>query len=221
VQSRHDGAEIDYMKNSLRLPSPALVIAVLALMLVLGGTAVAAKRYLITNTQQISPSVLKQLAKLAANQGAVGSHGTTGAQGTAGAKGPAGEPGPRGEKGPTGDKGPQGEPGPTGQPGTLGGVHWAVVTPSEEENSAEVARASEAGVTVQKLGKGTYAVVFKVDVTQCAYEATIGLAGTTAVANPGFATVVRWSESADGVLVQTYDENGDLANKGFHLMALC
>lgn len=42
--------------------SPTTVIAVIALVVALGGTAVAASRYVITNTSQIKPSVLRTLA---------------------------------------------------------------------------------------------------------------------------------------------------------------
>jgi hypothetical protein len=42
----------------LSKPSPALVIACLALFVALGGTAIATSRYMITSTSQIKPSVL-------------------------------------------------------------------------------------------------------------------------------------------------------------------
>ncbi len=42
-------------------PSPAIIIAMLALVVALGGTAVAASRYVITNSSQIKPSVLSEL----------------------------------------------------------------------------------------------------------------------------------------------------------------
>jgi len=74
----------------IRRPSPAVIIAGLALFCSLGGTAIAAHHYLITSTKQISPAVLRNLK---------------GRAGTNGAAGPKGEPGPAG---PTGAAGPQG-----------------------------------------------------------------------------------------------------------------
>ena len=72
------------MRKLLRRPSPAMVVACLALFVASAGTSIAAKHYLITSTKQIKPSVLKQL------KGAKGSRGYTGAQGTQGLKGDAG-----------------------------------------------------------------------------------------------------------------------------------
>ncbi len=74
---------------------PSTWIAALALFVALGGTAVAAKHYLITSTQQIKPSVLRQL------RGA-GPRGATGARGETGLRGPTGSEGPKGERGPEG-----------------------------------------------------------------------------------------------------------------------
>ncbi len=202
--------------KSLR-PNAGTVIAVIALVLALGGSAVAAKRYLITNTKQISPAVLKQLTAMAAAQGGAGASGP---QGPPGEKGATGDKGPTGDRGPTGDKGPTGDRGSSGEGGGGSGsaIDWAVV-----DGDGDLARGSDAGITVEKLPAdlGTYGVVFGSDVTGCAYQATVGRSGTEATENPGFVTVVRWAANVDGVLVQTYDPAGVLADKGFHLAVIC
>jgi hypothetical protein len=83
-------------------PSAVGVIATLALVLALGGTAAAATHYLITSTHQIKPSVLAKL------------HGAKGARGKTGATGATGPSGPQGLTGPAGATGPQGLPGTAG-----------------------------------------------------------------------------------------------------------
>jgi hypothetical protein len=45
----------------MRKPSPATIIAIAALVVALGGTAIAASHYIITSTSQIKPSVLREL----------------------------------------------------------------------------------------------------------------------------------------------------------------
>jgi hypothetical protein len=61
-----------------------MAVALLALFISLGGSAIAARHYLITRTSQIKPSVLNSL------RGKAGPRGPTGAQGPAGAQGLAG-----------------------------------------------------------------------------------------------------------------------------------
>jgi hypothetical protein len=198
------------MKNSFRLPSPALVISILALVVALSGTAIAAKRYLITNTKQISPAALKQLTKLAAVQARQGAAGAAGAAGMAGATGAAGAAGVNGERGAAG-------------PGAV--VYWAVVN-----SNGSLARHGTSNVEVEKLGEGkageegSYVVKFESDVSQCAYEAAIGLSGAENTANPGFATVVARAGEPRGVEVQTYGAftaEPELQDKGFHLAVFC
>jgi Collagen triple helix repeat (20 copies) len=98
--------------------SPATVIAGLALVFAMSGGAYAAKKYLITSTKQISPSVLKAL------QGRAGSGGVPGVAGAAGVQGPAG---PAGPVGPAGSGGAKGETGPGGAKGTTGAAGAAGV----------------------------------------------------------------------------------------------
>jgi hypothetical protein len=185
------------MNSKPRRLNPAFVISVIALVLALGGSAVAAKRYLITSPKQISPQALKAIAKLA------------GAQGTAGAPGAPGQAGSAGAAGASGARGPAG-------PGAV--VLWAVVS-----GNATLSRAGEAGVSVSRVGEseGTYVVDFGLDVTNCAYEAVLGRSGAESVEDPGFATVVRRAEDTHGVLVQTYNVSGDRVDKGFHLAVFC
>lgn len=73
--------------------SYANVVATMALVFAMGGSAMAAKHYVINSTKQINPKVLKKL------HGAAGKKGSTGASGPAG---PAGAVGPGGKEGPAG-----------------------------------------------------------------------------------------------------------------------
>jgi hypothetical protein len=75
----------------LRKPSLTGIVAILALFIALGGSAAAAGHYLITNSNQIKPSVLK---KLKGNAGVNGAAGQAGAAGATGPQGPAGPAGP-------------------------------------------------------------------------------------------------------------------------------
>jgi Collagen triple helix repeat (20 copies) len=106
----------------------ANVAMTLALVFAMTGGAYAAKRYLITSTKQISPSVLKALAGKPGPAGAAGvmglqgSTGPAGPQGPAGAKGETGPEGKTGSQGATGPKGATGATGPKGEPWTAGGT---------------------------------------------------------------------------------------------------
>ncbi|HEX3615482.1 MAG TPA: hypothetical protein VHU61_03015 [Solirubrobacteraceae bacterium] len=62
----------------MKRPSASLIVATCAVFIALCGGAVAASRYLITSTKQISPAVLKKLEKV----GPKGAAGAPGASGT-------------------------------------------------------------------------------------------------------------------------------------------
>ncbi|MFL5845131.1 MAG: hypothetical protein ACJ762_10590 [Solirubrobacteraceae bacterium] len=95
-----------------RLPSPATVLAFAALVLAMTGSAIAAKKYVITSTKQIKPSVLKQLKGKRGAVGPTGAIGATGAKGDTGATGATGAAGAAGAKGDTGNTGATGSAGP-------------------------------------------------------------------------------------------------------------
>lgn len=89
------------------------VVAILALILAMSGGAWAAKKYLITSVNQISPSVLKKLK---------GKRGPRGREGTQGVEGKEGKQGPEGKEGKEGKEGPEGKEGKEGSPWTAGGT---------------------------------------------------------------------------------------------------
>ncbi len=108
----------------------ANIALTLALLFAMTGGAYAAKRYLITSTKQISPSVLKQL------------------------RGKAGPAGPEGKQGPAGANGKEGAPGPAGVGGKDGVNGVSVVS---TESKAKLGPCSEGGSEFKAAGGTTYA----------------------------------------------------------------
>jgi hypothetical protein len=107
--------------------SPTTVIATLALVFAMTGGAYAAKKYLITSTSQIKPSVLAQLK------------GRPGANGAPGAQGPAGPAGPQGAKG-EGAAGAAGKNGTNGENGKEGSAGESVTGKTILTGSSECAK---------------------------------------------------------------------------------
>ncbi|MBN9622054.1 MAG: collagen-like protein [Actinobacteria bacterium] len=128
----------------MRRPSPALVIACLALFAALGGSAIAAHKYLITSMNQIAPKVRKSLA---------GTPGPTGPQGPAG---PAGKNGAPGKDGAAGKDGTNGTDGKDGKDGANGSARaYATVT----STGAFAAVGKDIGSSQRKF-EGVYCVSF-------------------------------------------------------------
>jgi Collagen triple helix repeat (20 copies) len=86
--------------------TPAMIVAMIALLVALSGTAVAGTAKLITSSAQIKNGTIK-LAD-------IDSRAQTTLKGQTGPKGAAGEKGEKGDTGATGPQGPQGERGPAG-----------------------------------------------------------------------------------------------------------
>jgi len=83
------------MRRLARL-TPGTVLGVAAVVLALGGSAIAAKSYVITSKGQIAPSVRKALK---GNTGKIGKTGRTGVEGPRGPEGARGPQGAQGEHG--------------------------------------------------------------------------------------------------------------------------
>ena len=99
--------------RGLREPfgTAGLVVAMVALVAALGGTALAAKGALTGKQKKEVETIAKKFA---------GKTGPAGAQGPVGAKGDSGSPGPKGDLGAPGDTGATGAAGATGARGPAG-----------------------------------------------------------------------------------------------------
>jgi hypothetical protein len=133
------------------------IVAWLALFVALTGTSIAASHYTITSTEQIKPSVLKQLRAARGATGAAGAAatGATGATGPQGREGPAGSVGAKGETGPKGEtglRGEKGETGPKGEPGTA--LAYAHVTKNGVIDAANSKNVENVKVEIAKNSKG-------------------------------------------------------------------
>jgi hypothetical protein len=120
-----------------------MAIAILALFLALGGTAIAAKKYVITSTRQIKPSVLAKL------------------EGARGPKPADAAPGPQGPTGPAGTPGIGGKAGPAGPPGVVAAYRATQTSPLEFTESTEPTLVPGLEKTVES---GAYVVSANVDI---------------------------------------------------------
>jgi Collagen triple helix repeat (20 copies) len=129
--------------SRFRHPSPALIIASIALLLALTGSAVAAGHFIITTTKQISPNVL---------------HALGGKRGPRGYRGPAGPSGTPGTQGAQGIQGTQGAPGAPGAPGTDLKYYGEVIASGLAETGVGD------NFTVVRLSTGVYQLAFPLSI---------------------------------------------------------
>lgn len=144
--------------------SYANVTATLALAVALGGgTAWAARGYLITSRAQIKPNVF------AALRGPSGPRGAAGAAGAAGSPGPAGPAGATGPAGAAGAAGQPGAQGATGVAGPTGPAGAAGLPPAYSVAGADVSFAPTADdpatAATMRLPAGSFTVAGSVQVT--------------------------------------------------------
>jgi Collagen triple helix repeat (20 copies) len=136
-----------YRRFHDRFGTAGLVVAIVALVAAIGGTALAAG-----GLSAAEKSLIKKEVKKYAKAGPAGAPGAAGANGKAGASGLQGKPGP---EGPEGLPGPEGPPGPAGEgeagvcsaqntecalpSGATVTGNWAFSTPGGAENAGYTA----------------------------------------------------------------------------------
>lgn len=185
-------------------PSPATVIATIALLVALAGTGYAATSLPANSVGN------KQLQNNAVTSSKVKDHsllrvdfGTN--QVPRGPRGSVGPPGPPGAAGPQGARGPTGPAGPAG--GGASGP-WAVVNAD-----GSLARGSGVISVVHPVA-GTYRVQFNRNISACAWL------GTTR-ASFGFIETEIYGSTTDTVLVRTRDPGNSDSDRSFHLAVIC
>jgi hypothetical protein len=166
-----------------------LVVACIALIAALGGTAFAAKGAL---TGKQKKEVEKIAKKFAGKPGAAGAQGPAGPQGPVGANGKDGANGSPGATGPTG---PTGKTGPTGVAGAEGSSVEVIPTAGGPSEACE----GTGGVVVEVEGSGTENPVCN---GEQGPEGALGTAGVTLP--PGVDEKGGWSlEGSGGEIART------------------
>jgi collagen triple helix repeat protein len=228
-------------------PSPALIVALVALMTGLGGTAIAGT--LITGKNIASNSITSrhvkngtlQASDLAPSMREAMSHKAGGQPGPQGPVGPQGPRGLTGAQGPQGLQGPKGDLGPQGQPGQDG---WSCKDASGKVKSectgssdttpqsgdALLATVNADGTldhgkgvkAITHSAAGDYLVSFTVGgVDKCTNVAT--LVGTQQSSDGSATILVSPANVTNSIRVQTFvDKDQPTAtDKPFNLAVLC
>lgn len=76
-------------------------------------------------------------------------------------------------------------------------------------------------LSATNVNPGSYEVIFRRNVRQCTYVATIGIPGSVGTAVPGEINVAGASVSTSGVFVDIQDSAGFDVNHPFHLIVFC
>jgi len=180
------------MRNRIQRPSPALVVASLALFVSLGGVGYAAATISTSDIKNGAVTGKKIKNRTITTKDI--SRKTVGAL--------------KGAKGAAGPQGPQGIQGPAGEPATK---LFAAVS-----ESGDLARGSSA-VSAVRTATGQYSVVFNRGITDCVYVATVG--DDTFSAIPAILSTTQLNSTT--VRVRSSDNTGADFNRPFYLAVLC
>jgi hypothetical protein len=101
-----------------------------------------------------------------------------------------------------------------GKTGVYGLRLWAVI----DTNGSLVRGGGVDSAT--RASTGAYHIVFKQNVSKCAYLATIGRTGAE-VAEPGEIGTGGLPETVKGVWVRTRDSAGNVSDRSFHIGIIC
>ena len=190
------------MSRLRRRPSPALVVACLALAAALGGTGYSA---IVLPANSVGTTQLKNGSVVAAK---VKAHSLVASSFKPGQL-PTGQPGPKGADGLSGAAGP---PGPKGDSATK---LFATVKQKAGGGAVELGPSSGVQTLVrQGGGSGVYNLKFTQDVSNCAVLAIPG--GKSLVDGEATANTTGGSS----VTVQTFDSNGNTADLDSFTVAL-
>jgi hypothetical protein len=185
------------MSRLRRRPSPALVVACIALAVALGGTGYSA---IALPANSVGTKQLKNgsiIAKKVRKHSLLASNFKRGQL-------QAGPPGQAGPKGADGLPGAAGPPGPKGDSATK---LFATVKPGSGGGGVELGPSSGVQTLVRQGGdSGIYNLTFNQDVSKCAVLASPG--GTNLIGGQATAETTGGS----GVTVQTFDSSGMTAD---------
>jgi hypothetical protein len=184
-------------------PSPALVVATIALAVALGGTGYAAISLPANSVGT------KQLRNGAVNAAKI-KKGSLNASSFAPGQLPRGPKGDRGADGLPGAAGPQG---PQGTKGDAATKLFAVVGSSGEP----VVRSPGVNSTKLAGSSNRYRVTFPQSVSGCAPVVTVGVQGGSS----GHASVDKPNPGATTLDIETFDAEGDDEGIGFAIAVFC
>jgi hypothetical protein len=186
------------MSRSLRrlIPSPAMIVAIVALVMSLGGSAYALvitgksiRNNTVTGKDIRTHSLRGQDIRADSVGGGAIRESTLAQVPTAGLASSA---------------------------GGLG--YWAVVN-----NDGVLTRGKglAAGDPAGRTSPGIYHVIFNREVRSCSYQATIGSPGTGVPVLPSQITVSAHPDNVNAVRIRTANEQNVVADRAFHLAVIC